>query len=446
MLTATQNERLTRVGPGTPMGRMLRQYWFPALLAEELTPGCDPVNLRLLGENLVAFRDERGRVGILPERCPHRGASVGLARAEAGGLRCLFHGWVMDVNGAVLETPNEPEDSTLKSRVPPNGYLVREAGGVIWIYMGRDTGRDTGRAKTPPPFPNYAWTTMQPKHVMRMKAITDSNYAQSVEGVIDSVHTNFLHSTALRPAQSAGVGAATDMKSKALTRPSLDKHPKMRLQDTAYGFRYGAIRKPLEHADKNQYVRTTLWVAPSTVLFPAGHGEGFMQIFTPIDDETTIFWSLRYSYAEAFSDEEHSWYPPWVGLSRDDEFLDANYRSRRNRGNHWQQDRAAMRRGESFSGIKGVNMEDFAMAESMGAISDRTQEHLGTTDLAVVHMRRMMLRSLEKFEAGEQPVGLAEPVPYQDLRADDKVIPLETSWQTVGAYAGEPVEGEVSTA
>lgn len=434
MVTAVQNDRLTQVGPDTSMGRMLREYWYPALLSEELTPACDPMPLRLLGEDLVAFRDSAGRVGILPEYCPHRTASLTLAKVEENGLRCLYHGWVLDVHGRVIEVPNEPEDSTRKLRVAPTGYQVREVAGMIWVYMGEHSER-----KSAPPFPAYAWTSMPNDRVMRMKAITRSNYLQNVEGVIDSVHTNFLHSTALRPAANA---MATTMSADALVRPSLDKHPKLRLQDTSYGFRYGAIRKPITDPDKNQYVRTTLWIAPNTVTFPASAGEGFMQIFVPIDEETTIFWSLRYSFTRSYSVEETENYAKWAGLARDGDLLDEAYRVRRTKANRWMQDRAAMRRGDSFSGIKGVNTEDMAMAESMGAVARRHLENLGPTDLAVVHMRRLMLQSLDRYEQGGRPVGMAEPVAYDCLRADDRVIPLDTPWQTVGAFAGEPVTGE----
>ena len=223
----------------------------------------------------------------------------------------------------------------------------------------------------------------------------------------------------------------------AMRRPSVDKQPRMRVQDTAYGFRYGAIRKPIEHADRNQYVRTSLWVAPSTAMFPASKGEGFLHIYVPIDDVSTAFWSFRYSYVEPYSEEERVSYARWTGLARDDEHLNEDFRSRRHRGNYWLQDRQAMRSGKSFTGIKGVNIEDFAMAESMGPIAPRRRENLGTTDLPIIHMRRTLLRSLERFEAGGRPVGLEEKVDYARLRADDAIIPLGTPWQSVGAFAGE---------
>ena len=432
MLTELQNERLCRVGPKAPMGRMMREYWFPVLLSEELAPACDPKRVRLLGENFVAFRDSGGRVGIIDEACPHRGASMAIARVEDAGLRCLFHGWVLDVEGKLVEVPTEPEDSPRKGRVPPTGHLVREAGGVIWVYIGRKA--------SPPRFPDFAWTKMPAENVIKMKAITECNYAQNVEGVIDSVHTNFLHSDVLT-GTAARVGEAGKIEHGAhnrIVRPSLDKHPKICVQNTAYGFRYGAIRKPIVDADKNQYIRTTLWIAPSTVTFSAAKNEGFMQIMTPIDDDTTIFWHFRYSYAGPFSELEHKAYPEWTGLARDGKNLDQNFRPFRNRANNWLQDRAAMRRNETFSGITGVNTEDFAAAESMGPIVDRSRQHLGPTDLAVARMRRLMLQSLERYEAGETPVGLAGGFEYSRVQAEEKVIPLTTPWQTVGAFAGEP--------
>ncbi len=437
MLTELQNERLCRVGPKAPMGRMLREYWFPVMLSEELTPACDPKRLTILGEKLVAFRDSAGRVGIIAEGCPHRGASMAIAKVENNGLRCLFHGWVLDVQGKLLEVPTEPEDSPRKNIVPPTGYLVREVAGVIWLFMGK---------KAPPPFPDFAWTRMSPDHVIKMKAITECNYVQNIEGVIDSVHTNFLHSDALHgtAAKEGESGKIEHGAENRIMRPSVDKSPRLQLQNTAYGFRYAAIRKPIIDPDKNQYIRTTLWIAPSTITFSAAKDEGFMQIMTPIDDENTIFWHFRYSYAAPFTELEHKAYPKWVGLSRDEENLDENFRSRRNPGNNWLQDRAAMRRNETFSGIKGVNIEDFAVAESMGPIVDRSVQYLGPTDLAVAQMRRLMLQSLDRFEAGEKPLGLAEPVDHSRLRAEEKVISRSTPWQTVGAFAGEPTSGDKS--
>lgn len=439
MLTRLQNERLCRVGPKTPMGKMLREYWFPVLLSEELTPACDPKRVRLLGEDLVAFRDAEGKVGIIDEACPHRGTSMAVARVEKAGLRCIFHGWVLDVKGQLVEVPTEPEGSQRKNRVPPTGHLVREAGGVIWVY--------TGRKASPPPFPNYAWTTMSADRVIRMKAITECNYAQNVEGVIDSVHTNFLHSDALRgmEAREGEAGKIEHGNADRIMRPSLDTKPRLRVQNTAYGFRYAAIRKPIVDPDKNQYIRTTLWIAPSTVTFSAAKNEGFMQIMTPIDDDNTIFWHFRYSYAGPFAEHEHKAYPRWTGLSRDEANLDEDFRSRRHRGNNWLQDREGMRRGETFSGITGVNIEDFAAAESMGTIVDRSRQYLGPTDLAVAHMRRLMLQSLEKFEAGEKAIGL-EGFDHSRVRAEEKVISLQTPWQTVGAFAGEPTEDDGGSA
>lgn len=442
MLTELQNERLCRVGPKAPMGRMLREYWFPVMLSDELAPACDPKRLRILGEDLVAFRDSEGRVGIIAEACPHRGSSMAIARVEEGGLRCIFHGWVLDVNGKLIEVPTEPEGSQRKDRVPPTGYLTREAGGAIWLYMGEKMPVK----KAPPPFPDFVWTTLPREHVLAMKAVTACNYAQNVEGVIDSVHTNFLHSDNLqaKPASAGESGTLDHRQDTRIRRPSVDTRPRLCVQNTAYGFRYAAIRKPVVDPDKNHYIRTTLWIAPSTVTFPADTDKGFMQVMTPIDDENTIFWHFVYSYASPYSEAERQGFSRWFGLSRDADNLDENFRPHRNRANNWLQDRDAMRRGETFSGVKGVNIEDFLAAESMGPIVDRSKQYLGPTDLAVAHMRRLMLQSLERFEAGEKPIGLSGGFEYSRLRAEEKVIPLSTPWQTVGAFAGEPTQDDGS--
>src|SRR5579884_4152243 len=241
MLTHEENELLTRTGPGTPMGHIFRRYWLPALLSDELEADGEPKQIRLLGQRLVAFRDSQGRAGVLDENCPHRGASLAYGRNEECGLRCIYHGWKVDVAGRIVDTPSEPEDSTFKDRIRHTAYGVREAGGIIWAYLGP--------AEQEPAFPEWQWLAAPADQVEINKVFQECNYAQGLEGSIDSVHSDFLHSSDIRG------------------RPS-DHRPRLEVEDRPYGFRYAAIRRPDGDGQSGKYVRITLFVAPCFVLIP----------------------------------------------------------------------------------------------------------------------------------------------------------------------------------
>ena len=437
MLTQEENDLLCRVEGNAPMGQMMRRYWLPACASAELETDGAPKRVRLLGENLVAFRDSAGKVGLLDENCPHRGASLVLARNEQCGLRCLYHGWKMDVDGKVLETPPEPDEHNFRDKVRAPAYRVREAGGMVWTYMGPPG--------TEPALPEFEFTGLPDSHTVIMKAFERCNWAQSLEGVIDSAHSNYLHSNGIKPVVSE-VGI-TEMKGDdslatiSVERPSTDGAPKIEAQNTSYGFRYGAIRRPTVDPDAKRYVRVTLFIAPMYVLFPAtGAGWGNMQAFVPVDDEHLMFYFIKWRTTSPLTPEERETQKGFSGLRVGVE-LDENYRRKQRPENNWLQDRELMRSGGSFSGISGVNNEDMAMQESMGPIYDRSKEHLGTSDVAVIRMRRLMLDSVRRFQAGGVPLGLEEPFDYRKLRAEEKIIPLEQPWQVVGAFAGEPTEG-----
>src|SRR5687768_9986244 len=280
MLTAEENALLTRTGPGTPMGELMRRYWLPVLLSVELPePDGDPQQVRLLGEELVAFRDTRGRVGLMAEYCPHRGASLAYGRNEECGLRCIYHGWKLDVDGNVLDTPAEPPESTFKDRVKHVAYPTHEANGVVWAYMGP--------RERMPAFREWEWMQAAPEQLGVTKIYQDCNYLQGVEGSIDSAHSDYLHSSLIRG------------------RPR-DRSPRLEPEDTAYGFRYAAIRKPDADADKLKYVRVTIWASPFHVLIPplrypnpaaeGGRDEVVVhQAWVPIDDEHNAFFTFAYN-------------------------------------------------------------------------------------------------------------------------------------------------------
>ncbi|MGH7716973.1 MAG: Rieske 2Fe-2S domain-containing protein, partial [Vulcanimicrobiaceae bacterium] len=288
MLTHEENELLCRVGPAAPMGAMLRCYWLPALMSSELVADGAPKRVRLLGERLVAFRDSRGAVGLLDESCPHRGASLALARNEKCGLRCLYHGWKLDIGGNVIETPPEPEDSSFGARIHAMSYPVEERGGFVWAYMGPP-------ASMPRPL-NFEWTAAPSTHRVIIKVRAACNWLQTLEGVIDSAHSNYLHTELL-------VGAA-DLNTTQLTndgvlaRPSNDGRPKIEVEDTPYGFKYAAIRRPMVDTDTRKYVRITHFVAPIYAMFPAPAGMVNMQMFVPLDDENSMHYFIKISLGD----------------------------------------------------------------------------------------------------------------------------------------------------
>lgn len=424
MLTSDENDLLCRVGPGTKMGDLLRRYWLPVLVSRDLEIDGDPKRVRLLGEDLVAFRDSRGNVGLLDELCPHRRASLALGRNEGGAIECLYHGWRIDCTGKILDTPVEPEESTFKDRISATAYRTCEAGGVIWAYLGP--------AELEPPRPSFYFTQVPAERTIMTRIQTHSNWTQGLEGVIDSAHTNILHQNLVRPA--TGLGEQTIAQNNGIfSRPSNDSRPRMEVEDTPYGFRYCAIRKPIVGADAQRYIRISLFVAPIFVLFPAPKGWVWMQGFTPVDDEHTIFWNFQVSDV-ALTDGERA-EKAAATLMRPGVDLDEQLRWGRNRENNWLQDRAAMRNGGNFTGFTAVNYEDIVVQESMGPMLDRTKEHLGVSDTAVIRFRRMMIDAARRLATGGEPLGYAGLGSQGDLRAAERLLDIEADWREIEPQA-----------
>ncbi len=416
MLTQQENELLTHVSAGTPMGEVLRRYWLPALLSEEIAePDSTPVPVRLLGEDLVAFRDTNGRVGLIDERCPHRLASLVIGRNENCGLTCIYHGWKFDVDGNCVDMPTEPEGYGFKNRVKIVSYPTREAAGMVWTYLGP--------AGEEPPFPAFGWTALPPEQRGIVKIGIRANFMQTVEGVIDSAHSWFLHR-----------GSSRDWQKRFDV--STDHSPKLEAEDTAYGFRYAAIRKPTERPDEQKYVRVTLFAMPSTGFVPPPLNPDLpahTQIFVPVDDERTMLFDVFHSqngtpvdtaalrrnlHAEPGVDLDTDWY----------RFAQAS--------NRWKQDRAAMKDG-SWTGIEGFQNQDIAAQESMGPVVDRSREHLGTSDVAIIRMRRRQLENVRRFQNGEPLIGHDPAIPFVRIASEQRLIPIDEPWQRVGAHGGE---------
>jgi len=414
MLQRDDNERVTRVGPGTPMGETMRRYWIPALLGWELPePDCAPVRVRLLGEDLVAFRDSRGRVGLLAERCPHRQASLFFGRNEECGLRCVYHGWKFDADGQCVDQMNEPEELSFAHKIRTTAYPTVEMGGLVWAYLGAADRR--------PPLPCFAWTQAPASHRHVSKVIQETNWLQGVEGGIDTSHAPILHRV-LDPKSSRPGFKVADPFVRG-------KAPVIELDVTDYGYRYAGLR-PL--GDSETHVRAYHFILPFHQIRPARIGESARgtsgasgHIWVPMDDETTMVYNWEHSVTDPLSDEERLERRLGNGPLDVDQ---TTFRGKRNRGNSYLLDRR-VQKTETFTGIDGINVQDRAIQESMGATVDRTREHLGPADRPVIQARRLLLQATRTVEAGGIPPGV-EPT-YYVLQPAEAVIPRDTDWRTL---------------
>ncbi|HEX7007254.1 MAG TPA: Rieske 2Fe-2S domain-containing protein [Alphaproteobacteria bacterium] len=419
MLSAEENDLLCRVEGDAPMGKLMRQHWLPACLSEEVAePDGTPVRTRLLGQNLVVFRDTDGRLGVLDEQCPHRRASLAFGRNEEGGLRCLYHGWKFDVDGNCLDQACEPDGGIGRHRIKHAAYPVRESGGFVWTYLG---DRATMREFEPP-----AWAPTPDVRTSIVKIHVHCNWAQVLEGSIDSAHSSSLHSTNMPTAPGDGAKATAT----SWPRPSTDKSPRLKIQLTNFGFRYAAVRKPILNPTTHDYVRITLFIAPFTVLIPPNDQYNLAQMLFPIDDVNTMFYWIAWHPDTNKGIDQEAWRKfcaAQVGID-----LDENYRRIRTLDNWFLQDRKAMKLGD-FTGIKGIPAQDMAMWESMGPITDRSNEILGSSDLAIVQFRRQMVAAAKRVAEGGPAIGTTEPrIPHIHLSSFEGIVPKTTDWRTLG--------------
>jgi phthalate 4,5-dioxygenase oxygenase subunit len=430
MLSAEKNAVLSNVEGDAPMGALMKRYWVPACLSEEVAaPDCDPVRATVLGEDLVIFRDTYGRLGALDEYCPHRGVSLALGRNEDCGLRCLYHGWKYDVDGRILETPSEPPSSGIAQRVSQRSYPTREAGGIVWTYLGTPEAMP---AFQPPP-----WSGADSSRLCVAKVNIQANWAQVIEGNIDSAHSSSLHSTDIRP----GEGERTTAGRNGSTRPSADMAPQLQVQRTGFGMRYVAIRRPIADADTHDYMRVTVFIAPFTVLIPPNASYNLAHMAVPRDDGNTSVYFVNFSdkgELDIATSRRTLGVEPGIDV-------DADYRNMRNRGNHFLQDREAMRRGD-FTGIKGILNQDIAMWESMGRrrTSDRTKENLVSTDIAVVAFRRLMIETAEAVQEGAAPLSVIG-LPYDEMRSFEGIVPKGIDWRLLGVTEAERLQYQSAT-
>jgi phenylpropionate dioxygenase-like ring-hydroxylating dioxygenase large terminal subunit len=423
VLSREENELLTRVGPGTPMGNLMRCFWQPFALSSELPHAdSDPIRVRLLGEDLVAFRDSSGQVGLIQNNCPHRGASLFFGRNEEAGLRCVYHGWKFDADGTCVDMPNEPAESDFRTKVKATAYPTVDRGGVLWAYLGPEANQRSAP-------PELEWTHVPESHRIATKRIQFCNYLQNVEGEVDSSHVSFLHS---RNATAASAGIRSDdLRNTLPNYMARDTAPRFFVLPTEYGVLIGARR---DAESDSYYWRITQFLMPTYTMIPSPVGTPVSFTgATPIDDERMMGFTVTWHPDRPLSDAERAQIESWTGVHT--EVDPRTFMPLRNRDNDYLIDRAVQRSGRSYTGIRGIREEDLAVQESMGDVCDRTIEHLGSADLAVIAMRRRLLEAVRALqERGERPYEAVNADGYR-VRSAALVLPRDVEWNAGAASA-----------
>ncbi len=433
MLTKEDNETLCRVGPGTLMGNLLRRYWTPVMLSNEIPePDCPPVRVRILGEDLIAFRDTDGDAGLFANSCPHRGASMFFGRNEESGLRCVYHGWKFDTNGVCVDMPSEPAESNFKSKVRISAYPVHESGGLVWAYMGP--------ADKQPGFRDFGSENMPKEQWQAFKATALCNWIQRNEGQIDSSHISWLH-------QYFG---ALDYADDGTDRPGYpsfdmsikiwahDRAPHLDLQNEWFGFRYAAHRATPNGHD---HVRISAYVPPYTTMvanIPWASGGVHC---VPVDDYKCYFFfgarnrteadviAMRLAGVEGKQLFDNTPYKRPL-----DQALMENRNGKRRflPENDYLIDRE-LQKTTFYTGVTDFGSQDLLATESMGPIYDRSQEHLGTTDKAIIRMRQILINAAKDLEKGIEPPCLDATLPYHEIRSGEKILAPGEDWRIVGS-------------
>jgi len=418
MLTASDNELLAHIGPGTPMGNLMRQYWMPIYLSSDLPENdSKPERMKLLHEDLIIFRDSEGRVGLVTEVCPHRGASLYWSRNEKGGLRCVYHGWMYNVTGRCVDMPNEPAYSNFRDKVRLKAaYPCIERNGVVWTYMGPRS--------TPPPLPELEWNMLPQSHVDIRRDLQESNWVQGLEGNIDSSHLSFLH-TRLAPDGNAEFAGPFPQNRGLLFN---DNVPKMEVVTMEAGVRYAAGRK--EEPGK-VYWRITQFLMPFYGMFaPVGLAECPIQWWIPLDDNNVYKWDVRWNPVRPLTDEERTFLlmpdpGGWVEWTADPY---SHWRLNASHENDYLNDHQAQI-DKRYSGIPSINLQDKAILESMGHIVDRTEEHLGTADAMIIRTRRLLINAAKALrDHGTIPPGVDDPQAYS-VRTATTILDEGLDWQ-----------------
>jgi phenylpropionate dioxygenase-like ring-hydroxylating dioxygenase large terminal subunit len=422
MLTEEDNDIVCHVGPGTLLGNLLRRYWTPALLSDEVpTPDCNPVKVRILGEDLVAFRDSDGRVGLMDSCCPHRGSGMFFGRNEENGLRCVYHGWKFDYSGQCTDMPSEPADSNYKDRLRIPAYPTHESGGLVWAYMGP---RDKMT-----PFRDFGTEDLPQEQWRARKNLQPITWMQRLEGSFDTTHTSWLH--------MFGAAQFLDADADGSDHPGVynsstalwkywwyDRSPRVEVKEDWFGFRGVGLRKT---PNGNTHARLYHW------CIPYGAGGSFS---VPMDDENT--WQFNFNTVwtagrnALFEGRETNLNIPQIATSGD-----RSQAPVRNLANDFLIDREAQRNGTIYSGIgvgalgnNGFTDQDVMARQT--AYLDRTKEHLGTLDRKIILLRRILLRAAKDVARGLEPPALEGSLPYDKIEWPDKMLNPGEDWTRVG--------------
>ena len=450
MLSIEDNELMTRVGPGTPMGTLMRLYWMPAVLSAEVVKDGVPHRTRLLGEDLLVFRVSSGNVGVISPSCPHRGASLYFGRNEEEGLRCVYHGWKFDINGECVEMPSEPPESNFSSKVQLPHYIASERNGVIWIYMGPDQDN-------PPELPQLEWNMVPESQVYLSKRVAQNNFMQTIEGEIDSSHSGFLHrqfdkpyrgSSSGMPSMNANdVGTLVGDPKAQISLPNSqqgmvykmrDKHPRFETLDTDYGVLIGARRNAEEDSF---YWRITNFYMPFHTMIPP-YGENPVlsgHSYMPMDDHHVLALCFTYNPKEPLTEGQLDYLnfgprPGQQGLHPTvDAFLPALTKPegawwpKHNIENDFNIDWEAQKT-DRFSGLPGTWPQDSGMQETMGFIYDRSREHLGISDTAIIRTRKRLIQAAKNLrDYGITPYSVDDSGVYY-TRSAAVVLPRAIDW------------------
>jgi phenylpropionate dioxygenase-like ring-hydroxylating dioxygenase large terminal subunit len=396
--SAEENELLTRTGPGTPAGELLRRYWQPVALSEELLIGGAPLPVRIMSEDLVLFRDDAGQPGLLGIHCAHRGADLSYGRLEDGGLRCIYHGWLYDRTGRCLEQPGEPAGSTFHERIHHRAYPCQEIGGYIFTYMG---------PSEPPLLPRFEFLITDADHNFAAKRLNECNFLQGLEGTYDPQHLGFLHLIYSAPDDPVQGYLAAD--------PS----PSIEVEERENGV---CVMRRLRISEDQYFVKSNKYVVPNMSVAAATVSGYTFHWYVPIDDESCFIYDAVFSRDVPLDRER---------LLRSRSERDGNYRLLRNRDNRYLQDREEMRT-RTFSGIgTSFNAQDACVIEGAGRIQDRTQEHLGYTDKGIVAARAVYLRAIREVQSGrDAPTVVRDPALNRSPNTTvvDAVIPAVPDW------------------
>tara|TARA_Y100001934_G_scaffold85928_1_gene106786 strand:- start:3925 stop:5154 length:1230 start_codon:yes stop_codon:yes gene_type:complete len=385
------------------MGSLFRRYWIPFLLAAEVPdPDCPPVRVTLLSEKLIAFRDSAGRIGLIEEFCAHRRVSLWFGRNEENGIRCPYHGWKYDYTGQCVEIPSEPENSDYCKDIKITSYPCVEKGGIVWAYMGP--------LEYKPPPPAFEWTSIPECQFFHSKRWEECNYLQALEGGIDSSHVGFLHSGELKsdPLHHGSKGSNYHMA---------DRKPKFEVEEAPFGLSIGVRR----NAENEQfYWRVTPWIMPwYTIVPPYGDNPLNGHAWVPIDDHNCFAWTFSYHPSRPLNQKELKIMQKGGGLHVD--LIPGTFRPSINKENDYLIDRAAQKARTTYSGVRGIAMQDASLQESMGPIQDRTRENLVLTDKAIVMARSRLSKAALDLKKGKKPSGIDPET--QAIRSASFILP-----------------------